>query len=65
MPDDGRHELAGQAGGRLVTLGLGQMALEDSLGGPLAEVGFEDRGQRESTSRASPALPVSLQRHRR
>ena len=35
------------------------------FGGPLAEVGLEDRGERESTSRASSALPVSLRRHRR
>ena len=65
MAHDGRDEVTGQGGGRGVALGFREMALEDGLGGPLAEVRFEDRGQRQSTSRPSPALPVSLRRHRR
>ena len=44
---------------------VGQMAFQDRLGGPLSEVRLEDRRQRESTSGASSALPVSLRRHRR
>jgi hypothetical protein len=65
VPDDGRDQLAGQLGGRLVTLGLGEMALEDRFGRALPEVGLEDRGQRKSTTRSPAALLVSLRRHRR
>ena len=65
MGDDGRDELAGQGGGRLVALGLGKVSLEDGLGRPLAEVGLEDRGQRQPASRPSSALAVSLRHHRR
>jgi hypothetical protein len=46
MVDDRGHQLAGQLGGLGVTLGLGEMALQDRLGGSLTEVGFEDRGER-------------------
>ena len=77
--DDRFDQLAGEGGGGLIALRLGQMALEDRLGGALAEVGLEDRGQREATPRgttslsAAPpaadpsasALGVSLRRHRR
>ena len=65
MADDRADQLAGQLGGGLVALGLGEVALEDRLGGALPEVGLEDGGQRESTSRPSSALLVSLRRHRR
>ena len=65
MADDFGDELTGQFRGRFVALRLGQMSLQDRLGGPLPEVGFEDRRERESTSRSSSALLVSLRRHRR
>ena len=65
MGDDGFDQLAGEGGGGLIALGLGQMALEDRLGGALAEVGLEDRGQRQSTSRPPSALAISLRHHRR
>jgi hypothetical protein len=58
-------QLAGQGSGRLVAFRLGQVTLEDGLCGALPEVGLEDRGQRESTSRPSSALAVSLRPHRR
>ena len=63
--DDSLDQLAGERGRGLVALGLGQVTLEDRLGGALAEVGLEDRGQRQSTSRASSALAISLRHHRR
>ncbi len=64
----GRHcvdELTGEGRRGLVALGLREMALQDGVGRALAEVGLEDRRQRESTSGPSPTLPVSLRRHRR
>ena len=63
--DHGIDELAGEGRGRLVALGFGQVALEDGVRRALAEVGLEDRGQRESTSRPPSALAISLRRHRR
>jgi hypothetical protein len=65
MGDHGADQLARERGRRLVAFGLSQVALQDGLGGALAEVGFEDRGQRESTSRPSSALAISLRPHRR
>ena len=65
MRDHGFDQLARQFGGGLVALGFGEVALEDGPGRALAEVGLEDRGQRESTSRPSSALVVSLRHHRR
>ncbi|HET7167977.1 MAG TPA: hypothetical protein VFI69_02130 [Candidatus Limnocylindrales bacterium] len=65
MLDHGCHKLAGQRGRRLVAFRVGQMPLEDRVRGALAEVGLEDRGQRESTSRPSSALAISLRPHRR
>ena len=65
MGDDRRDQLARQGGGRLVPFRLGEVALQDGLRGALAEVGLEDRGQRESTSRPSSALAISLRPHRR
>jgi hypothetical protein len=41
--DDGGHELARQGGGVLVPLLLGEVTLEDGVGGALAEVRLEDR----------------------
>jgi hypothetical protein len=63
--DDRRDQLAGQVGGYRLALRVGQMALEDGLRGALAEVGFEDRGERQSPPGATPSLAVSLRRHRR
>jgi hypothetical protein len=54
-----------QRRGRRVAFGLGEMPFEDRLRGPLSEVGLEDRRQRQSTSRASSALSISLRHHRR
>ena len=65
MPDDRADQLAGQLRGRLVALGLGEMTLQDRVCRALPEIGLEDGGQRESTSRPSSALLVSLRRHRR
>ena len=65
MGYDGVDQLACETRGGLIAFGLRQVALEDRLGGALAEVGLEDRGQRESTSRASSALAISLRHHRR
>jgi hypothetical protein len=63
--DHGSDQFAGQRRGRRVALDLSQMAFEDRFRRPLAEVGFEDRGERESTARTSSPLPISLRRHRR
>jgi hypothetical protein len=63
--DDGFDQLAGEGGGGLIALGLGQVALQDRFRGALAEVGFEDRRQRQSTSRPPSALAISLRHHRR
>jgi hypothetical protein len=63
--DYGIDELTSEGCGGLVTLRFGQVALEDGPGRALAEVGLEDRGQRQSTSRASSALAISLRHHRR
>jgi hypothetical protein len=63
--DHGGDQLAGEGRGGRIAFDLGEMSLEDGLRRALAEVGLEDRGERESTSRASPPLPVSLRRHRR
>jgi len=65
MLDHRSDQFASQCGSRRIAFGLSQMAFQDRFGGPLAEVGLEDRGERESTSRAPSALPISLRRHRR
>jgi hypothetical protein len=65
VANDRGDELAGQRGGGWIAFGLREMPLEDGFGGALPEVGLEDRGERQSTSRPSSALPVSLRRHRR
>ena len=64
MLDDRRDQLAGESRGRLVPLGLREVALQDGVGGALSEVGLEGRGEREPTSRPSSPLAVSLRRHR-
>jgi hypothetical protein len=63
--DHGIDQLAGKGCGRLVAPRFGQVALEDGPRGALSEVGLEVRGQRESTSRPSSALAISLRHHRR
>jgi hypothetical protein len=63
--DDRSDQLARQLCCHRITFRVGEMPLEDRLSGALAEVGLEDRGERESTSRSPSALPVSLRRHRR
>jgi hypothetical protein len=65
MPDHRVDELAGKRGCRRVALDLGEVALQDRVGRALAEIRLEDGGQRESTTRPSSALAVSLRRHRR
>jgi hypothetical protein len=65
VPDDGSDQFAGEIGGHRIAFRIGEMALEDRLGGPLSEVGLEDRGERESAAGAAPPLAVSLRRHRR
>ena len=77
--DDGGDQFPGQIGRDGIAFRVGQMPLEDRLGGALSEVRLEDRGERESTAgRTTPAavrpnattvsaasLAVSLRRHRR
>jgi hypothetical protein len=79
MFDHGGDQFAGKCRGGRVALGLGQVPFEDGLRSPLAEVGLEDSGERESTSRrttsasaarratsaSTAALSISLRRHRR
>ena len=65
MTDHGGDQFAGQFGRHGIPLDLGQMPFQDRLGGALPEVSLEDRGERQSTARASSAPSVSLRRHRR
>ncbi|HET8786708.1 MAG TPA: hypothetical protein VFM38_13800 [Candidatus Limnocylindrales bacterium] len=65
VTNDRADEFASQLRRDGIAFDLGQMALEDRLGGALAEVSFEDRGQRKPTSGTSSPLPVSLRHHRR
>ena len=46
MGDDHGHQFLRQFSRGWVPLHLGQVALQDRLGGSLTEVGFEDRGER-------------------
>jgi hypothetical protein len=62
--DDCSHELARQRGGVRVTLLLGEVTLEDGIGGALAEVRLEDRREREPPARP-PAADAVSPRHRR
>ena len=64
MLDDRGHELASQAGGVLVPLLLGEVPLEDGIGGALAEVRLEDRRESEPPTRP-PAADTVSPRHRR
>lgn len=51
MRDDRSDQLAGERGGRLVAFMLGEMALQDRVGGALAEVGLEDAREGEAATR--------------
>jgi len=62
--DDGRHDLARQRGGILVALLLGEVTLEDGIGGALAEVRLEDRRERKPPT-GPPAADAVSPRHRR
>ena len=64
MLDDGGNELAGQGGGVLVALLLGEVAFEDGIGGALPEVSLEDRREGEAPTRP-PAADAVSPRHRR
>jgi hypothetical protein len=64
MLDDGSHELARQCGRVLVTLLLGEVTLEDGVGGVLAEVRLEDRRESKPPTRP-PAADAVSPRHRR
>ena len=65
VSDDGGDQFAGQIGCHRITFRVGEMALQDGLGGSLAEVGLEHGSQGESPPGPSSALLVSLRRHRR
>jgi len=61
-------EAAGQLGRPGVALGLGEVPLEDGVGRPLAELGLEDRRERQPPTRpigADGVRLVSGRRHRR
>ena len=62
--DDGRDQLAGQRGGGLVALRLGEMTLQDGLGGALPEVGLEHGREGEPATGPPAADAVSPRRHR-
>lgn len=70
VADHVRDQFAGKFGRHGIAFRVRQVPLEDRLGGALPEVGLEDRGERQSTSRPAPgapasALAISLRRHRR
>ena len=60
----GGDQLAGERGGVRVALLLGEMALEDGVGGPLAEVRLEDRREGQPATGPPAADAVSPRRHR-
>lgn len=77
--DDRGDQFTGQIGRDGIPFRIGQMPLEDRLGGALSEVRLEDRREREptpgrttsaavrrnATTAPAPSLGVSLRRHRR
>jgi hypothetical protein len=65
VTDHSGDQLAGEFRGARIALDLGEMPFEDRFRGALTEVSLEDRGERESTARASSAPSISLRRHRR
>ena len=62
--DDRGHQLAGECRGVLVTFLLGEVPLEDRVGGALPEVGLEDRREGEPAT-GPPAADAVSPRHRR
>jgi hypothetical protein len=62
--EDRGHELASQRGGVFVSLLLGEVPLEDGIGGALAKVRLEDRRESEPPTRP-PAADAVSPRHRR
>ena len=62
--DDHLDQFARQLGGLGIAFALGQVALQDGVCGPLAELRFEDRRERELAGRPSTSDPVSPRRHR-
>ena len=64
VADDRGDELAGEGGRVLVALLLGEVALEDGVGRPLAEVRLEDRREGEPPTGPPAADAVSPRRRR-
>ncbi len=64
MLDDGRDELAGECRRVRVALLLGEVTLEDGIGGALAEIRLEDRREGEPAT-GPPAADAVSPRHRR
>ena len=64
MGDHRGDELAGEGGRVRVAFLLGEVAFEDGIGGPLAEVRLEHRREGEPTTGPPTADPVSPRRHR-
>ena len=64
MLGDCGHELTRQRRGVVVALLLGEVTLEHGIGGPLAEIGLEDRCEGEAPARP-PAADAVSPRHRR
>jgi hypothetical protein len=62
--DDRGHQLTGERRRVLVTFLLGQVPLEDGVGGALAEIRLEDRREGEPAT-GSPAADAVSPRHRR
>jgi hypothetical protein len=60
----GGDQIAGQRGRRRVAFLLGQMALEDRVGGALSEVRFEDGREGQPATGPPAADAVSPRRHR-
>ena len=58
MRDDALDDLAGECARDGTRLVLGELPFEDRPGGPLAEVGLEDRGERDTPPRAEAPDPV-------
>ena len=64
MLDDRGHQLARERRGILVAVLLGEVPLEDGVGGALAEIRLEDRREGEPAARP-PAADAVSPRHRR
>jgi hypothetical protein len=62
--NDRRNELTRECAGILVALLLGQVALEDGVGGSLSEIGLEDRREGEPATGPPAADAVRPRRHR-